>query len=289
MKLSIRLPRSHKVNRSLPVDIVLFLFVGCLGAFMAVPFVFAVSTALKPLDEIFLFPPTFIVRSPTLDNFYDLSNIFANSWVPFSRYVFNTFFITLVGTGGHVILASAAAYPLAKMDLPGKKVLFVMIIYSLMFASQVTVIPNYLTISWLGMLNSYGSLILPAFGASLGLFLMKQFMEQIPDALLEAAKVDGASEYRIYWRIIMPIVKPAWLTLIIFSFQGLWNTGNSPYIYSEQLKTVSYAFGQILAGGFARSGPMAAAALLMMIVPITIFILSQSNVIQTMSTSGLKD
>ncbi|GIO34092.1 MULTISPECIES: carbohydrate ABC transporter permease [Paenibacillus] len=292
-KLQLRLRRERKVNRSLPVDIAIFGLLACAGAFMAAPFVFMVSTALKPLDEMFLFPPTFIVRNPTLDNFYDLFLIFANSWVPLSRYIFNTFFVAFLGTAGHVVLASMAAYPLAKLKLPGGKFLFALVVLSLMFASQVTSIPNYLTVSWLGLLNTYWSLIFPAFATSLGLFLMKQFMEQIPDSLLEAAKIDGASEYRIFWNIVMPIVKPAWLTLIIFSFKGLWGTGaggqGASFIYSEQLKTMDYAFSQILSGGFVRSGPMAAAALIMMVVPVAIFILTQSNVIQTMSTSGMKD
>ncbi|WP_152392383.1 carbohydrate ABC transporter permease [Paenibacillus guangzhouensis] len=293
MQLQFRLRREKKVNRSMPVDIAIFVLLAAAGAFMAVPFVFMISTALKPLDEMFLFPPTFIVRTPTLDNFYDLFLIFANSWVPLSRYIFNTFFVAFLGTAGHVILASMAAYPLAKMNIPGKNFLFGLVVLSLMFASQVTSIPTYLTMTWVGLLNTYWSLIFPAFATSLGLFLMKQFMEQIPDSLLEAAKIDGASEYRIFWKIVMPIVKPAWLTLIIFSFKGLWGTGSgsqgASYIYSEQLKTMDYAFSQILSGGFVRSGPMAAAALIMMIVPVAIFIFTQSNVIQTMSTSGMKD
>lgn len=292
-KFQLRLRRERKVNRSLPVDIAIFGLLACAGAFMVAPFVFMVSTALKPLDEMFLFPPTFIVRHPTLDNFYDLFLIFANSWVPLSRYIFNTFFVAFLGTAGHVVLASMAAYPLAKLRLPGGNLLFTLVVLSLMFAPQVTSIPNYLTVSWLGLLNTYWSLIFPAFATSLGLFLMKQFMEQIPDSLLEAAKIDGASEYRIFWNIVMPIVKPAWLTLIIFSFKGLWGTGTggqgASFIYSEQLKTMDYAFSQILSGGFVRSGPMAAAALIMMLVPVAIFIMTQSNVIQTMSTSGMKD
>lgn len=277
----------------MPVDLALFLVLGLSGVFMAVPVLFTMSMAFKPLNEIFLFPPTFFVRNPTWDNFYDLLLIFKNSWVPLSRYMFNTILLSVIGTAGHVLLASAAAYPLAKHDIPGKKWLFALIVYSLMFAVQATAVPNYLTITWLHMLNTYWATIVPAFGASLGLFLMKQFMEQIPDALLEAAKIDGASEYRIFWRIVMPIVKPAWLTLLIFSFKGLWGTGTglqgASFVYSEQFKTMDYALSQVAAGGLVRSGPMAAAALVMMIVPIGIFVVTQSNVIQTMSTSGLKE
>ncbi|MCU6712343.1 carbohydrate ABC transporter permease [Paenibacillus sp. J5C_2022] len=289
-QLRMLLPRK-RLNRSLPVTIMLSVFIGAVAAFMGLPLLFIISNAFKPMDEIFLFPPRFFVRNPTLDNFYDLVLIFSNSWVPFSRYIFNTFFIAIIGTAGHVLLASAAAYPLAKIKFRGSAVLFSMVVLSLMFSPHVTAIPNYMTMSWLGLINHYGALIIPAFGYSLGLYLMKQFMEQIPDALLEAAKIDGAGEYRVFWSIVMPTVKPAWLTLIIFSFQQLWtvNATAQKFIYSEQLKTMDYAFSQILAGGISRTGAFAAVTLLMMLVPIIVFIVTQSNVIQTMSTSGMKE
>lgn len=281
-----------RLNRSWGVDILLFLLLGGVACFMALPLVFTISNAFKPIDEIFTFPPKLFVRNPTFKNFTDLVGIFSDSWVPFSRYVFNTFFIAIVGTVGHVILASAAAYPLAKIRFPGRKLLFSIVVLSLMFTAYVTQVPNYMIISYLGMINTYWAILLPAFGMTLGLYLMKQFMEQIPDALLEAGKIDGASEYRIYWQIVMPIVRPAWLTLIIFSLQSLWTNGSvtsHKFIYSEQLKTVDYVFGQIASGGLVRTGPVAAVTLLMMLVPITVFIVTQSSIIQTMSTSGLKE
>jgi len=224
-----------------------------------------------------------------MDNFFDLFNLMADSWVPFTRYVFNTLFITAIGTVGHVILASAAAYPLAKHKFPGSKVLFTIVVLSLMFSPHVTAVPNYVIMSWLGWIDSYAAIIVPAIAASLGLYLMKQFMEQIPDALLEAAKIDGASEYRIFWQIVMPLVKPAWLTLIILLFQSLWGTDGGTFIYSEELKTMNYALSQILAGGIVRAGPGAFVALLMMSVPIAIFVTSQSNIIETMASSGMKE
>ncbi|MDQ0902648.1 ABC-type glycerol-3-phosphate transport system permease component [Paenibacillus sp. V4I7] len=290
MKLTLKMPK--RLNRSWAVDILLFLLLGGIAFFMALPLVFTISNAFKPIDEIFVFPPKLLVRNPTFKNFTDLVNIFSDSWVPFSRYVFNTFFIAIVGTVGHVIIASAAAYPLAKIKFPGRNILFNMVVMSLMFTAYVTQVPNYMTISWLHLINTYWAIILPSFGMTLGLYLMKQFMEQVPDSLLEAAKIDGASEYRIFWQIVMPIVKPAWLTLVIFSLQNLWTNGSvtsHKYIYSEQLKTVDYVFGQIASGGLVRTGPVSAVTLLMMAVPITVFIVTQSNIIQTMSTSGLKE
>ncbi len=289
MRSVFSLRREKKVNRSLFGDLSLFLLLGVFGAFMALPLVFVISNAFKPLDELFLFPPRFFVSHPTLANFSDLFHLMSNSWVPFTRYVSNTVFITLVGTIGHVIIASAAAYPLAKMKFPGSKFIFTVIVLSLMFSPQVTAIPNYMIMSWLGWIDSLTAVIVPAFAFSLGLYLMRQFMVQIPDALLEAAKIDGASEYRIFWQIVMPLVKPAWLTLTILLFQLLWGTDGGNFIYSEQLKTMNYALSQIIQGGIVRAGAGAAVALLTLSVPITLFIITQSQIIETMASSGLKD
>lgn len=277
------------MNRSLAGNVAMFLFLGIVGAFMALPLVYAVNAAFKPLDEIFIFPPTLFVRNPTLTNFVDLITLLGQSWVPFSRYVFNTVFITGMGVVGHVLFASAAAYPLAKHKFPGKEILFTTVVLALMFAPQVTAIPNYMIMSWIGFVDTYWAVIVPAFAFPLGLYLMKQFMEQIPDALIEAAKIDGASEYRIFWTVIMPNVKPAWMTLIILLFQLLWGTDGNGFIYSEELKTLHYATNQIIQGGIARAGVGAAVALILMSVPITLFVFSQSRIIETMATSGMKD
>ena len=181
------------------------------------------------------------------------------------------------------------AYPLAKHPFPGAKWIFQLIILSLMFNATVTAIPNFLIMSGLGWVDTYKAIIVPAMGSTLGLFLIKQFMEQLPDELLEAAKIDGAGEMRIFWTIVMPNIKPAWLTLMVFSVQQLWNMGSSVFIYSEQLKTLSYAINQIVAGGIARAGVGSAVIVVMMIVPIVVFIFTQSNIIETMASSGLKD
>src|SRR5690606_25788593 len=143
--------------------------------------------------------------------------------------------------------------------------------------------------SWLGWINTHASIIVPSLAFPLGLFLMKQFMEQLPDSMLEAAKIDGASEYRIYWTIVMPNVKPAWLTLLILQFPALWGTDGGNFIYSENLKTLHYALGQISEGGIARAGVAAVVGLILMIVPFTRFFISQSRVMQTMATCWRKD
>ncbi|HZK34171.1 MAG TPA: carbohydrate ABC transporter permease [Bacillota bacterium] len=281
--------KTKRLNRTPGGDILNIVVIGIFGVFMVLPLVYAVMQAFKPLDEIFIFPPRFFVRNPTLDNFTDLFILMSQSWVPFTRYVFNTVFITVVGTVGHVVIASMAAFVLEKHKFPGSKVFFRLVVTSLMFAAAVTAIPNYLIMSRIGFLDSYLALIVPAFGYSLGLFLMKQFMETIPNSLLESARIDGAGEFRTFWQIAMPMVKPAWLTLVIFSFQILWGELGSTFIYSEELKTLPYALNQILLGGFARAGAGAAATLLIMIVPIVLFMVAQGNIIQTMATSGIKE
>ncbi len=282
--------RSKRVSRSLGGDIALFTILLIFAAFTALPLVLVITNAFKPLNELFIFPPRFFVRNPTLDNFKTLSVVMSNSWIPFSRYIFNTLFLSIIGTAGHVIFASMAAYVLSKHRFPGRKVFFATVVLSLMFAPEVLSIPNYLIMSKIGWVDSLTALIIPAWAMSLGLFLMKQFMEtMVPDSLLEAAKIDGASEWRIFWQIVMPIVKPAWLTLMILAFQRLWQMVPGQYIYSEEMKTLSYAINQIMQGGRAREGVMAAVSLLMMIVPIVIFVVNQSKVVETMGTSGIKD
>ena len=282
--------KEKKLNRSKLGNFGVYLILTILGIFMILPMVYTISSSLKPLDELWVFPPRFFVRNPTSTNFKDLFRVLDNSVVPFTRYLFNTVLISVVGTAGHVVLASMCAYALSKHKFPGSELMFKIIVTTLMFNATVTAIPNFMIMSKLKLLDSYAALILPAFGSSLGLYLMKQFMEQmINDTVLEAARIDGAGEFRIFWTMVMPLVKPAWLTLIIFSFKDLWNMGGTVYIQTEQLKTLNYAMSQILAGGIARAGIASAAAVIMMIVPVSLFIATQSNIVETMGSSGMKE
>ncbi len=279
----------RKATRSLAGSAVLLLVMGLVAVAMASPLVLIVSNAFKPLDELLVFPPRLFPRNWTLSNFSDLVSVLETSWVPVSRYAANTVFLTVTGTAGHVLVASMAAYPLAKNQFPGKNWLFALVVMALMFSTRVTATPNYIIVSSLGMVNSYWAVILPVLSSSLGLYLMKQFMEQIPDGLLEAARIEGASEYQILWRIVMPNVKPAWLTLIILMFQQLWSMDVSFYIRSEELKTLNHALNTLAAGGIARSGVASAVGLVMISVPILLFIFNQSRMIETMTNSGMKD
>lgn len=282
--------RKSKVSRSLSGDIILILFLILLASFMVLPVVYAISTSLKPNSELWLFPPRFIVRKPILKNYTGLFEIMSTSWVPFSRYIFNTVFITVVGCVGHIIISSLCAYPISKYKFPGSQGFFNLVQASLMFSTAVTAIPAFIIMSKIHLVDSYGALILPAMGLPLGLFLMKQFMEQtVHPAVLESADIDGAGEMRKFFRIVMPMVRPAWLTLAIFSIQSLWTIGNTPYIYSEELKTLSYAMSQVAAAGISRQGIGAAVSIVMFAVPLLFFIITQSNIVETMSASGMKD
>lgn len=284
-----KIVKRRKPNRSVVGDVVIYFLLFLIALAMVFPLVFAVSSALKPLDELFLFPPKVFAQNPTMDNFQDLFVTMGKSWVTFSRYIFNTVFITVVGTAGHLIIASMGAFVLAKYEFPGSKLFFSIVVTALMFNGYVTAIPNYLIISKLGWIDTYWAIIVPAFAAPMGLFLMKQFMEGLPMSLVEAAMIDGASRWKIFIQIIMPNVKPAWLTLIIFSAQNLWNNKAATFIYSEEKKTLVYALQQIQSGGIARTGQAAAVTVVVMVVPILIFVLSESQILETMASSGLKD
>ena len=281
--------KKRKPNRSIAGDIALYLFLVLVAMVMVFPIVYAVSSALKPLDELFKFPPRVFAQHPTLDNFSDLFVTMGKSWVSFSRYLFNTVFITFVGTAGHLIVASMGAFVLAKYEFPGNQMFFKIVTVAMMFTGYVTQIPNYLILNKLGWIDTYWAIIIPAFASPMGLFLMKQFMEGLPTSLIEAAKIDGANEWKVFSGIVMPNVKPAWMTLIIFSVQALWNNKASTYIYSEERKTLVYALQQIQGGGIARTGQAAAVLVVVMIVPIIIFVFSESQILETMASSGLKD
>lgn len=280
----------RSVVRSAGGDVGIYIILGIVAVMMVLPVVYSIAQSLKPLDELWVFPPRFFVVNPTFKNFSDLFRLMGDSWVPFSRYIFNTVFISVVGTAGNVLLSSYAAYAIAKIKFPGRNFLFSIIVYSLMFHPTVLGITNFILMSFLGWVDTYLAILVPAFCTTFGLYLMKQFMEtSVTDAVLESARLDGANENKIFWKIAMPMVKPAWVTLIIFAFKDLWNAGANIFIYSEQLKTFNYAISQLVTSGVARAGVGAASVIVMMMVPVTVFVITQSNVIQTMSTSGMKD
>mgnify|MGYP001040689597 CR=1 FL=1 len=283
---------STKLRRtkvSIAGDITTYLLLALYATFMALPLIYAVVQSVKPYNELFIFPPRFFTRNPTVMNFRKLFDLTSTSWVPFSRYVFNTIANTVIGTVIHIISAAMCAYPLAKNKFPGKNLIFNLVVWSLLFTGGVTEIPVYLVMSKLGIIDTYFAFWLPEISATMGIFLLKQSMAEIPDAMVEAARIDGAGEWKILWSIVMPSVKPAWLTLAIFSFQRNWNATSASYIYTETLKTLPTALSQITAAGsVARAGEAYAASVLMMIPPIIFFIFAQSSTVKTMAHAGIK-
>lgn len=281
--------KSAKLSRSIWGNILVFLFLAVVAAIMALPAYYSVIQSLKPIEELFAYPPKFFVRNPTFSNYKMAIRLACSSWVPFSRYLANSVFISVAGTGIYVLIASLAGYPLAKTKIPGIKVLSALVVWMLLFSAEVTEIPRYIVVSGLGIIDTYAAILLPTLAGSFGVFLMKQFMSNaIPDAVLEAARIDGANEYRIFTSIVMPCVRPAWLTLVIFTFQSMWATTGGSYIYSEELKTLPSVLSTIAGGGIARSGAGCAVGVFLMIPPVVIFIISQSSIMDTMAYSGMK-
>ena len=276
-------------NRSVSGSATLLIFLTVFALISLFPVVFMVSNAFKPINALFIYPPRLFFIQPTTSNFSELFAILADSLVPFLRYLFNTLFIVITGCVGHIVLSSMAAFPLAKFRFPGSELMSRIIVYSLMFTSSVTAVPTYMIMSRLHLVDTYWAVIFPAFSLPLGLFLMKNFMEQVPTALIDAASIDGSSYFGMLWRIIMPAVKPAWITLFIVCFQGLWGNSAGNFIYTESKKPLAAMLQNLSGSGVARTGVVAASSLFMFIVPLVAFIISQSNVMETMATSGIKE
>ena len=277
------------IKRSIGGNIVFIILLLVMGVFSALPFIYSLLQSLKPLDELFAFPPRFFVVNPTFENYSLLWMRVQSSMVPFTRYIFNSVFISVTATALQVVLCSMAAFPLAKCEFPGKQFISKMIVLSLLFNGGVTAIPQFVLMARTGFMNTYWSYILPAAAGSMGLYLMQQFMSQLPTAMVEAAKVDGAGLFRILWKIVMPSVRPAWLTLIIFTFQGIWNSAGGAFITEEPLKTLPSLMTQVTASGISQMGAASAAAVILMIPPILVFVFTQSSVIETMAQSGIKE
>lgn len=264
-----------------------------MAIFVALPLIFIVSHAFKPTNELFAYPPRFFVRVPTFQNFRDLVSIAADSGIPFSRYLFNSILVTGAGVFLSVLVTSLAAYSLSKLKFKGQKLLFEINTLALMFVPIAVTIPRYLTIARLGMVDSYFVLILPLIAMPVGLFLVKQFIDQTPNELIESAKIDGASEMEVFVYIIIPVIAPAIATVGILSFQLLWNdvVGSTLYINDESLKTLAFYFSTLASrtgNTIAGQGILAAATLITFVPNIVIFIFLQSRVMNTMAHSGIK-
>ncbi len=282
--------QARKFTRSKFGNVVLFAFLFLYGAYSVLPLVYSIATSFKPLDELMIFPPTlFTVRRPTISNFLILPELITSLSIPFSRYMFNSLYISVVSTALHVLASGMAAFVLSKTDLKFKKTIFLIIQFSLLFNGYTLGVPRYLIYTGLNLIDKYAVYILPAIPSSMGVFLMKQYMDgYVPDALIEAARIDGASWWKTYWRIVFPIVRPSVLTLVLFSFRDMWATIPGGTIFSESLKTLPTVMSTIGSGGIARTGASMAASVLLMIPPILVYLISQSSIKETMGSAGIK-
>ena len=281
--------KEKRLNRSKGGDAVVIFFLVIMGAFTALPIYFSIINAFKPLSELYLFPPRFMVYNPTINNFIDIITLQSQSSVPVERYAFNTIFVSLATTVIYVVLASLAAYPLAKHKFPGKNVIHKLIVFAILFSTQVTALPQYILMAKTGMIDTYMALIFPALGGSFGVFLVMQFIGSFPDDVIEAARIDGCREFGVFFRIVFPSVKPAWVTLAILTFISNWNATGAQVVFTETLKMLPTMLSQMTAAGIDRAGVSAAVTVLMMLPPMISFVLSQSQVVETMAYSGIKE
>lgn len=282
--------QSKRYTRSRVGNAVYVTFLLLFGIFSVLPLIYCITTSFKPLDELMIFPPRFLVTRPTAQNYLALPSLLSNLRIPLSRYIFNSVFISLVTTVLYVFISTMAAFVLTKSRIKGKKLIFKAIQYALLFNAFTLAIPQYLIFSYLKMIDTYWVYVLPYLASTMGVFLMKQYMEgSVPDALLEAARIDGAGYFRTFWEIVFPMVKPCCMTLTLFAFRDVWSGVPGGTIFSEALKTLPAIMTQITAGGIARAGSAMAVTVIMMLPPILVYMISQSNVLESMNSAGIKE
>jgi len=260
--------------------------------FMALPLIYIFNVAFKPLEELFFYPPTFFVQRFTLNNFVRLFSVTGASGIPMSRYLFNSIVVTILVLFFSVLISTMAGYALSKLNFKGKRFMNEINTIALMFVGIAVMIPRYLIVERLGLIDNFFVHVLPYLAIPVGLFLVKQFIDQVPDELLDAARIDGASELQIYSKIILPLIRPAIATIMILSFQSVWNSADTStvYINNDNLKTFAFYMNTLTSGtnGVAGQGMAAAASLIMFVPNFVIFLIMQSKVMDTMAHSGIK-
>lgn len=280
---------NRQAGRKKGGTVVLAVFLSIMGLFMIMPIYLTIVMSIKPVEELFIFPPKLYAVNPTLDNFRDMFRVLKSSRVPFSRYLFNSAAVTVSVTVLQCITSSMAAFVLAKFRFPASRAINSIIVVSLLYQSNVIYIMQYMVMAEMRLIDNPLALILPSVASPIGLFLMRQSISQIPDSMIEAAKVDGAGLFRICWQIVMPNQKPALMTLIIFAFQSAWNIQGESLVFQEQYKTLPTAVMQAASAGLSRAGVAMAAAVFLLVPPVIVFMLAQRQVIETMAHSGIKE
>ncbi len=263
-----------------------------LTLFMALPIVFIINHAFKPMEELFAFPPTFFVKNPTLDNFTKLLKFSRSAGIPLSRYVFNSLLVTVLTVGLSLLLTTCAAFAFSKIKFKGRNLMLQINQIAIMFVATAVLIPRYMVISRVGLIDTVLAHVLPLVAMPVALFLVKQFVDQVPDSLIEAAHLDGANDLQVYWKIILPIIKPAIATAMVLVFQQVWTNmeTSSYFINDESMKTMTFYMNTLVNAnsGVAGQGVSAAASLIMFIPNLVLFIICQGSVMNTMATSGIK-
>ena len=281
--------KTKQLNRSLWGNGISLFMLMLMGAFMLLPLVYTVASSLKPTEEFYVFPPKLYAVNPTFNNFLDLWDIFANMRVPLSRYIYNTLFASITGTVLAVVFGIMGAYVLSKHDFPGKAALNRIIVVALLYTGNILAVPRYLIISRLNWLDTSMAVLAPTLASTMCIFLLRQFITTVPNAMLESARIDGAGEFRICFQMVAPNVKPAWITVTILTFQSLWNNNGSSVIFTETKKLLPTAISQVVSSGISRAGAGAAGTLIMIIPPILVFVIFQRQIIETMANSGVKE
>ena len=279
-------------NKFEPGQLKIMLIILPLVIFMGMPIIFIVNHAFKPMEELFAFPPTFFVKSPTLENFTKLMKFYDSSGIPLSRYVFNSLLVTGITMALSLLLTTMSAFALSKIKFKGRNLLTQINQIAIMFVSTAVLIPRYLVICQLGLVDNILAHVLPLVAMPVALFLVKQFVEQVPDSLLEAAYMDGATDWAVYWKVIMPMIRPAMATAAILIFQQVWtNMETSSYFFNDDsMKTLTFSMNTLVNANntVAGQGMSAAASLIMFVPNLVLFIILQNKVMNTMASSGIK-
>ncbi|MBQ8138589.1 MAG: carbohydrate ABC transporter permease [Lachnospiraceae bacterium] len=288
--------KGHRINpdKFEKGQIKIYLLVLPMVLLCGLPIIFIIFHAFKPMEELFAFPPKFITLHPTLDNFVKLVKASRSGSIPLSKYFFNSIFVTVAVVFGSLLFSTMAAYALSKIKFKGAKIMMQINQIALMFVSVAVMIPRYLVVNKLGMIDTYWAEILPLLALPVGLFLIKQFVDQVPDSLIEAAYMDGAKEWQIYLKVILPLIKPAIATAAILVFQQVWNNleTSNYYVNDDSIKSLAFYMNTLTSttttNTVAGQGIAAAASLIMFLPNLILFIILQKNVMNTMAHSGIK-
>jgi ABC-type glycerol-3-phosphate transport system permease component len=270
-------------SRTLNTVLYAVLIIG--AAIMVIPFLWMIVTSFKPLDEIHAYPPSFIVHHPTIKAYVELFNL-----IPMGRYFFNSIFVAGTITIANLFFCSLAGYAFAKHEFAGRDKIFMLLLGSLMIPWQVNLIPQFIIIKNLGWLNSYPGLIVPAMSSAFGVFLMRQFIKSIPDDLIDAARIDGCGEFKIFGLIVLPLVRPALAALAIFTFMAQWNNFVWPLVIikTREMKTLPLALS-VLNSQFGDNFAMVMAGAVVATIPVlVVFIFFQKFFVKGITFTGIK-